>query len=167
VNSLAMLVSSTLWVTNLLAQNPSTSAAKSEDASIALPESLARQHFKALSKDALKESALEAQKDRQAAASKLQNNSSNAKRSANEGIQRLDEIRVLGNVEPEDYVAPKPAPMLVFRATLDKQRPRTIAETLRALCFLCPIAPPREGNTSDRVDERKGVAPARMSGTLQ
>jgi hypothetical protein len=97
----------------------------------------------------------------------LQNNSSIAKLSTNENVQRLEEIRVMGTVDPEDYVAPKPTPMLVFRATLDKQRPRTIADTLRALCFLCPIAAPREGNTLDRVHERTSAAPARMSGTLQ
>jgi hypothetical protein len=167
VNGLTMLVSSGLWATNLLAQAPPTSAAKSEEASIALPDSRARQHFKALSKNALEESALEAQKDRQAAALKLQNNSNIAKLSANENVQRLEEIRVLGTVDPEDYVSPRPPPMLVFRATLDKQRPRTFADTLRALCLLCPIAPPSGGNTLDRVDERKGAAPARMSGTLQ
>lgn len=115
----------------------------------------------------MKEAALEAQKEKQTAALKLQNNSSIAKRSTNEAVQRLDEIRVFGNAEPEDYIAPKTPPMLVFRATLDKQRPRTIAETLRTLCLLCPIAAPREGNILDRVDEQKGVAPARMSGTLQ
>jgi hypothetical protein len=167
VNSLTMLVFSGFWATNLLAQAPLTSAAKSGEAWIALPDSPARQHFKALSKNALKESALDAQKDRQAAALKLQNNSSMVKLSANENIQRLEEIRVLGTVDPEDYVAPKPPPMLVFRATLDKQRPRTIADTLRALCLICPIAAPREGNILDRTDERKGAAPARMSGTLQ
>jgi hypothetical protein len=166
VNSLTILVSSGLWATNLLAQAP-PSIAQSEGVPIVLPDSHARQHFKVLSKSALNESSLEAQKDRQAAALKLQNNSNIAKLLANENVQRLDEIRVLGNTEPEDYIAPLPPPMLGFRATLDKQRPRTIADTLRALCFLCPATPPREGNMLDRVHERTGVAPTRMSGTLQ
>ena len=170
-----MLVSTSFWAANLLAQAPSATPLKSEDTAIALPDSHARQHFKILSKNALKESALKesaliAQKDEQSAGFESPRNSSAARLSANENIQRLDEIRVLGNVEPEDYIAPKPPPMLVFRAMLDAERPQTIADKLRAYCFICPKNPPPEGNVVDRFDAKKFDQPliiARPRGALQ
>ena len=134
---------------------------------VELPEPASRQQFKILSKVALKEVERESKKDIRAESLKLPTNPRAPKRPAAENVQLMDEIRVFSSGDPEDYVAPKPPPMLVFRATLDKQRPRTIADTLRALCLICPIAAPREGNILDRTDERKGAAPARMSGTLQ
>jgi hypothetical protein len=58
------------------------------------------------------------------------------------GTIMLEEIQVFGKFDPADYVAPKPSPMLVFRASLDKQRPMTGKEiTDSVLCFigLCPL----------------------------
>jgi hypothetical protein len=162
VNRLTMLVSSSFWATNLLAQAPPASILKLEDTTIALPDSHARQHFKMLSKNA--------QKDKQSATFQLPNSSSVANSFADENIQRLDEIRVLGNAEPEDYVAPKPPPMLVFRAMLDAQRPRTLAEKLLQNCFICPEKPPLEGNVLDRFDAKKFDRPLiipRPRGSLQ
>ena len=169
MNGLTTLVFSGFWATNLLAQAPPDTI-KSEDTMIALPDSHATQHFKILSKNALKESMLEAQKEKQTAALKLQNHSSIAKLTTDESVQRLEEIRVFGNVEPEDYVAPKPPPMLVFRAMLDKQRPRTIAEKLLRGCFICPQEPEPEGNVVDRFDAKKFERPliiARPRGSFQ
>jgi hypothetical protein len=57
------------------------------------------------------------------------------------GTILLEEIQVFGKFDPADYVAPKPPPMLVFRAFLDKRRPMTGNEiTDSVLCFigLCP-----------------------------
>ena len=170
MNRLSMLIFSSFCTSNLLAQTPPATKLKSEEITIALPDSHARQHFKILTKNALKVSALIAQKDKQLAAFESPQNSSAATLSANENIQRLDEIRVLGNVEPEDYVAPKPPPMLAFRAMLDAQRPQTIAEKLRGYCFICPKNPPPEGNVVDRFDAKKFDRPliiARPLGALQ
>jgi hypothetical protein len=58
------------------------------------------------------------------------------------GTIMLEEIQVIGKFDPADYVAPKPSPMLVFRASLDQQRPMTGKEiTNSVLCFigLCPL----------------------------
>lgn len=162
MNRLTTLVSIGFWATNLLAQAPPAGRLKSEDTTIALPDSHARQHFKILSQNA--------QKDKKSAAFQAPNNSSVANSFADENIQRLDEISVLGSAEPEDYVAPKPPPMLVFRAMLDAQRRRTIAEKLRGYCFICPKKPPPEGNVVDRFDAKKFDRPliiARPSGSLQ
>lgn len=167
MRSMPILVSISLWGTNLLAQTPPSVSSTSADADIVLPDSPARQHFKALSKDEAKVSIFGARKDQQATGQNLQNNAALTKFPVNENALRLEEIRVYGSADPEDYVAPKPAPMLVFRATLDKQRPRTPAEVLRIFCFLCPISAPSEGNIADRVDNRTREAPTQMRGTLQ
>ena len=71
----------------------------------------------------------------------------------NSGLQLLDEIRVTAGVDPEDYVVPKPAPMLVFRAKLDSMRPKSF-------CFICPITLSEPGNISDRTDERAHNPPS-------
>ncbi len=58
------------------------------------------------------------------------------------GIQVLEEIIIKGKFDPADYVAPRTAPMLVFRSTLDGQRPMTPKEIKdTALCFIgfCPL----------------------------
>lgn len=44
------------------------------------------------------------------------------------GTVVLEEIQVIGKFDPADYIAPKASPMLVFRATLDQQRPMTPKE---------------------------------------
>lgn len=99
------------------------------------------------------------------------------KRPAAENIQRLEEIRVFGKVDPEDYVAPKPPPMLVFRANLEKQRPMTPKEiTQLGLCFigLCGIygadGAPVDSGAAYRQEARKDattVELSRVRGTLQ
>ena len=96
-----------------------------------------------------------------------------AKRPAAENVQRLEEIRVFGNGDPEDYVALKPAPMLVFRALLERQRPMTPKEIAQAgLCFigLCSIyAPdgaPIEDTPEQRAERRKNAPPSQLRGTL-
>ncbi len=91
--------------------------------------------------------------------------------SASEAIQHLEEIRVHGAIEPEDYVAPKRAPMLEFRARLDRQRPRTPQEIVKgALCMvgLCAGLPPEvapEQRTEART--RQTFTPGFGRGTLQ
>ena len=79
------------------------------------------------------------------------------------GISRLEEIRVVDAIAPEDYVAPKIAPMMVFRAKLDRQRPRTPQEiTQAALCFigLCKIDTSRELSIADRNEARAKNPPS-------
>lgn len=159
---LTMLFFSGFLATNVLAQASPADILKLDNAITTLPDSPARHHFNTISKNA--------QKDKEPAALKLPNNPRIASSIVNENIQRLDEIRVLGNAEPEDYVAPKPPPMLVFRAMLDAQRPRTLAEKLLQDCFICPQNPPREGNVVDRFDAKKFDAPliiARPRGSFQ
>ena len=78
-------------------------------------------------------------------------------------IQKLEEIRVLDQVAPEDYVAPKLPPMLAFRARLDRQRPMTPQEvTQAALCFigLCKIDTSRELRIDDRNEARAKNPPS-------
>jgi hypothetical protein len=143
----------------------------------ALPESHARQHFKTLSKDALKAAAVEARKEVRDEALKAPPKANAEKRPAAENIQRLEEIRIFDKVDPEDYVAPKTAPMLVFRATLDKQRPMTPKEiTQLGLCFigLCgiygPDGAPVDSGAAYRQEARKDattVELSRVRGTLQ
>ncbi len=80
-----------------------------------------------------------------------------------DGIPRLEEIRVVDTIAPEDYVAPKTAPMLVFRAALDRQRPRTPKEISQAaLCFigLCAIDTSRELGIADRNEARAKNPPS-------
>ncbi len=89
-----------------------------------------------------------------------QNSANNGRQ---ENIQRLEEIRVLDQVAPEDYVAPKLAPMLEFRASLDRQRPMTPQEvTQAALCFigLCKIDTSKELRIDDRNEARAKNPPS-------
>jgi hypothetical protein len=142
-----------------------------------LPETASRQQFKTLSKAALKEVERESRKEIRAESLKLPTNSRAPKRPAAENIQMLDEIRVFSNGDPEDYVAPKPPPMLVFRAQLDKQRPMTPKEISQlGLCFigLCgiygPDGIPVELSAIDRAENRKNATTielSRVRGTLQ
>lgn len=89
-----------------------------------------------------------------------------AKRRASEGpaeIQTLEEIKVRDRLDPEDYVAPKTAPMLAFRAKLDRQRPMTPQEiTKLALCFiaLCAIDTSKELKLDDRNEARAKDPPS-------
>ncbi len=165
-----MFVSAGLWGANALAQTPPATPLKSEHVSVTILDSPARLHFKKLGKSTPKEFMLKSKKAKQAGSFESLGNSSVATLSANENIQRLDEIRVLGNAEPEDYVALRPSPMLAFRAMLDAERPLTIAERLLAYCFICPKETPPEGNIVDRFDAKKFDRPiiiARPLGSLQ
>ncbi len=89
-----------------------------------------------------------------------------AKRRANKGpaeIQTLEEIKVRDRLDPEDYVAPKTAPMLAFRAKLDRQRPMTPQEiTKLALCFiaLCAVDTSKELKLDDRNEARAKDPPS-------
>lgn len=84
----------------------------------------------------------------------------------------LDEIRIYGQREPEDFTRPKRAPMLVFRDRLDRERPETPAEsTSRYLCYigLCGGIP-NEVGVEERMDIRTRQSTTQlqaMRGTLQ
>ncbi len=155
----------------------SPSAPKAAPSSTKLPETPAQQQFKSLSKTALKEIEVASKIQIRPGALTLPQDANSPKRPAAENIQRLEEIRVFGNGDPEDYVAPKPPPMLVFRATLDKQRPMSAKEiTQLGLCFigLCgiykPDGSPYELSAVDRAEDRKNATTmelARVRGTLQ
>ncbi len=161
-------------------QTPNPQPVESQAAATALselPEPASRQQFKMLSKATLKEVERETKNQIRAESLKLPIKPDAPKRPAAENIQRLEEIRVFGNVDPEDYVAPKPAPMLVFRATLDKQRPMSAKEiTQMGMCFigLCgiygPEGIPTEASIVNRAEDRKNASTielSRVRGTLQ
>lgn len=138
-----------------------------------LPDSPARQQFKKLSEAALKETQLASKKENRSDLLTLPRDSNAPKRPAAENVQLLEEIRVFGNGDPEDYVAPKPAPMLVFRASLERQRPMTLKEIAQAgLCFigLCsiygPDGAPIEDTPEQRAERRKNAPPSQPRGTL-
>jgi hypothetical protein len=185
---LAIMLVTTFLVTNarsqalleLPAPTPAPPAAESTAAATTppvLPEPASRQQFKILSKAALKEVERDSAKQTRAESVKLPVNPDAPKRPAAENIQRLEEIRVFGNTDPEDYTAPKPAPMLVFRANLEKQRPMTPKQiTQLGLCFigLCGIYGPEgipvEASALDRAEDRKNATTVELSrarGTLQ
>lgn len=142
-----------------------------------LPDSTARQQFKTLSNAALKEIERESKNEIRAESLKLPYNANAPKRPAAENVQRLEEIRVFANGDPEDYAAQKAAPMLVFRAQLDKQRPMSAKEiTQLGMCIigLCgiykPDGSPYELSAVDRAEDRKNATTlelARVRGTLQ
>ena len=105
----------------------------------------------------------------QAAARKLADNTRNglqATRLAPEAkihpdlITRLEEIRVYGRNEPEDFVGPKLSPLMQFRARLENDVPLSPAKKAqRALCFigLCSIYGP-EGIPLGDSPERRAEA---------
>jgi hypothetical protein len=177
---LAIMLVTVFLVTNARSQTPPPQPVESQAAVTTLselPEPASRQQFKILSKAALKELERESKKETRVESVKLPVNPNAPKRPAAENIQRLEEIRVLGNGDPEDNVAPKPPPMLVFRAQLDKQRPMTPKEiTQLGLCFigLCgiygPDGIPTELSAVDRAEDRKNASTVELSrvrGTLQ
>ena len=108
---------------------------------------------------------------RQAGKNALEPNIDHKHASAAKSIQRLEEIRVYGAIEPEDYVTPKRPPMLEFRARLERQRPRTPEEIVKGvLCTigLCAGLPPEvapEQRTEART--RQPFTPGFGRGTLQ
>jgi hypothetical protein len=179
---LAIILVAAFLVTNARSQTQTpqsveVQAAGSSGTLVELPEPASRQQFKILSKTALKEVERESRKEIRAESLKLPTNQRAPKRPAAENIQMLEEIRVFANGDPEDYVAPKPPPMLVFRATLDKQRPMTPKDmTQLGLCFigLCgiygPDGIPTEASIMDRAEDRKNATTielSRVRGTLQ
>ncbi len=175
---MAIALATVFAATNALAVDPATTPQPVESQLVAsLPETAARQQFKTLSKATLKEVERESKKEIRAESLKLPYNPNAPKRPAAENVQRLEEIRVFANGDPEDYVAPKPAPMLVFRAQLDKQRPMTPKEMVQLpLCFigLCgiykPDGSPFELSAVDRAEDRKNASTmelAQVRGTLQ
>jgi hypothetical protein len=109
---------------------------------VVLPPSIASQQFKLLTKEKRDEIARERGKEIPQEALKLPPKPNAEPRPAAENILKLEEIRVFGKVDPEDYVPPKPAPMLQFRATLDAQRPATPYEsTMLVVCYVIACIP--------------------------
>ena len=69
----------------------------------------------------------------------------NAERVHPDLVTRLEEIRIYGRNEPEDYVGRRLSPLMKFRARLEKDLPMTPAKKLQlALCIigLCGIYGP-------------------------
>ena len=87
-----------------------------------------------------------------------------------EAITRLDEIIVYGYVEPEDYVAPKKAPIMQLRDRLERDRPMTPWEKIRIpLCLvgLCsnygPDGIPREPSLDERSEARNNQSTTQLN----
>ena len=128
-----------------------------------LPDSFARQQFKLLSKETLDELAREGHETRWHDAVKMQRTRNVGNQTILGNVQKLDVITVYGIVDPEDYVAPKLPPMLVFRAKLDNQRPKTPKEiTQGLLCVIgfCLIDTSKEPSIADRNDARAKSPPS-------
>ena len=76
-------------------------------------------------------------------------------------ITRLEEIRIYGRNEPEDFVGPKLSPLMQFRARLENDLPLSPAKKAqRALCFigLCSMYGPEGiplGDSPERRAERR------------
>jgi hypothetical protein len=82
----------------------------------------------------------------------------------------MDEIRVYGQVEPEDFVRRKQGAMAPLRARLENDRPMTPADKVKlALCFvgLCgvygPDGLPREPSLDERNDARTNQSNAQLN----
>ncbi len=72
-------------------------------------------------------------------------------------VTRLEEIRVYGRTEPEDYVGKKISPMMQFRARLEKDVRLSPAKKVQlALCFigLCSIYGPDSLPAGDSPEAR-------------
>lgn len=85
----------------------------------------------------------------------------------------MDEIRVYGQVEPEDYVR-RVAPMQQFRNRLEKDRPMTPKEKTQAvLCVigLCgvygPDGIPPEVSAAERSEQRLGQTTTQLNGQFR
>ncbi|MBL8522651.1 MAG: hypothetical protein JNN20_03065 [Betaproteobacteria bacterium] len=136
------------------------------------------------SKDALPAAAMDT--PAQTAAKKLPKDFVNAKpqrfsaeeKRRVETITRLDEILVEGQIDPEDYVGPKKAPMMQFRDRLEKDRPMTPKEKAQlALCFigLCgiygpdgvPVEPSRDAKRDERLNQSTTQLNSQFRGTVQ
>ena len=95
-----------------------------------------------------------------------------------DAVTRLDEILIYGQVEPEDYVGPGKAPLVLFRERLEQDRPMTPWEKIRLpLCLvgLCgiygPDGIPREPGLEERNEARANQSTTQLNsqfrGTLQ
>jgi PhoH-like ATPase len=93
-------------------------------------------------------------------------------------ITRLEEIRVYGRNEPEDFVGPKKSPLMQFRARMEKDVPLSPAKkTQLALCFigLCsmygpegiPLGDSPEVRADARLYQSTIQLNAQFRGTLQ
>lgn len=87
--------------------------------------------------------------------------------------QVLDEIRVYGQAEPEDYVR-RVAPMQKFRERLERDRPMTPKEkTQLVLCMagFCgiygPEGIPLEGTAADRSEARLSQSTTQLNGQFR
>ena len=84
----------------------------------------------------------------------------------------LDEIRVYGQIEPEDFIRKK-SPLAQFRERLERDRPMTPAEKVKlALCFvgLCGSVPAEispEERAEARLSQSTTQLNAQFRGTLQ
>jgi hypothetical protein len=82
-----------------------------------------------------------------------------------ETVTRLDEITVYGYMEPEDYIAPKKAPIMQFRDRLERDRPMTPWEKIKIpLCFigLCGGIP-REPSLDERIEARTSQSTTQLN----
>ncbi len=93
-------------------------------------------------------------------------------------VTRLEEIRVYGRNEPEDFVGPKKSPMMQFRARLEKDVPLSPAKKAQlALCLigLCanygpegiPVGDSPERRAEARLSRSTSQLNAQFYGTLQ
>ncbi len=136
-----------------------------KDDSTVLPDSFARQQFKRLPKETLDNIARDATKGAQFRRALPLHRADSSSNSVSTSTNALEAITVYGSVAPEDYTAPKPSPMMVFRATLDKQRPSTPKEiTLGLLCVigLCAVDTSRELDAADRAEAKAKAVPDRF-----
>ena len=93
-------------------------------------------------------------------------------------LTRLEEMRVYGRNEPEDFVGPKKSPMMQFRARLERDVPLSPAKKVqRVLCFvgLCsnygpegiPLGDSPEVRADARLYQSTTQLNAQFRGTLQ
>jgi hypothetical protein len=93
-------------------------------------------------------------------------------------VTRLEEIRVYGRNEPEDYVGRKISPLMQFRARMEHDRPTTPWEKIRLpLCLigLCgnygpegiPLGDSPEQRAEDRLSRTTLQSNGQFYGTLQ
>jgi hypothetical protein len=93
-------------------------------------------------------------------------------------VTRLEEIRVYGRNEPEDFVGRKISPMMQLRARLERARPMTPWEKFRMpLCLvgLCadygpegiPLGDSPEARADARLNQSTTQLNAQFRGTLQ
>lgn len=93
-------------------------------------------------------------------------------------VTRLEEIRVYGRNEPEDFVGPRKSPMMQFRARLEKDVPLSPAKKAQlALCLIgwcanygpegIPLGDSPERRAEARLSRSTTQLNAQFYGTLQ